>query len=237
MTSTLILIALAVVVLVAIAAVLKTLSRPGGTGGGPTDVYARAPALLTPAERSFFGVLEQAVGSDYRIFAKVRVADVLVVKPGLERTARQRAFNRISAKHFDFVLCRRDDLSIALAIELDDASHQQKRRQARDAFVAEVCRSAQLPLLQVPAKAGYSIDDLRAQVDSVLPRGTADVVAETSVSMRSAEAPAAPATAVPACPKCSGAMVERRFRSGPDAGKALWGCTRYPACRGTVAID
>ena|ERR1044071_9897506 len=32
--------------------------------------YEAVPALLTPAERSFFGVLEQAVASDYQIFPR-----------------------------------------------------------------------------------------------------------------------------------------------------------------------
>lgn len=36
----------------------------------------------------------------------------------------------------------------------------------------------------------------------------------------------------PACPKCSSPMVERTAKSGSNAGKKFWGCSRFPACRG-----
>ena len=36
----------------------------------------------------------------------------------------------------------------------------------------------------------------------------------------------------PACPKCSSPMVERKAKSGSNAGKTFWGCSRFPACRG-----
>lgn len=35
------------------------------------------------------------------------------------------------------------------------------------------------------------------------------------------------------CPQCGGAMLLRRARRGANAGKDFWGCSRYPACRGT----
>ncbi len=46
--------------------------------------------------------------------------------------------------------------------------------------------------------------------------------------------PVAPAAlAAPACPICSKAMVRRVAKRGATAGSAFWGCTAYPACRGT----
>lgn len=41
------------------------------------------------------------------------------------------------------------------------------------------------------------------------------------------------AIADPACPACGGAMVRRTARRGAHAGRAFWGCTLYPRCRGT----
>lgn len=49
--------------------------------------YQKEPALFTAAERSFLGVLEQAVEGRFRVFGKVRVADVITVKTGLTRSA------------------------------------------------------------------------------------------------------------------------------------------------------
>lgn len=52
-----------------------------------------------------------------------------------------------------------------------------------------------------------------------------------------APTPITPApAAVPSCPSCGAAMVKREARRGSNAGKAFWGCTTYPACRGTQAI-
>ena len=128
--------------------------------------YQKSEALFTPAERSFLGVLQQAVGNNAAIFGKVRVADVVEPKTGLGRSARQKAFNKISAKHFDFLLCDKEDLSVACAIELDDGSHNSKRRQERDEFLKGVCEAAGVPLIQVPAKSAYVISEVR----SLLPR-------------------------------------------------------------------
>ena len=34
------------------------------------------------------------------------------------------------------------------------------------------------------------------------------------------------------CPRCGSPMVERTAKSGSNAGKKFWGCSRFPACRG-----
>ncbi len=112
--------------------------------------------LFSIAERSFLGVLDGALGSDYRVFGKVRVADVARVQPGLGRSASQGALNRIAYKHFDYVICRAADLTVVCAVELNDNSHSSKRAVVRDELIAGVCRAIGLPLMQVPAKAAYS---------------------------------------------------------------------------------
>jgi restriction system protein len=41
----------------------------------------------------------------------------------------------------------------------------------------------------------------------------------------------------PRCPKCGNGMVRREAKRGVNAGKSFWGCSKFPSCRGTVAID
>lgn len=41
----------------------------------------------------------------------------------------------------------------------------------------------------------------------------------------------------PACPRCGAAMALRTARQGSHAGSRFWGCTTYPACRGTRAVE
>ncbi len=47
----------------------------------------------------------------------------------------------------------------------------------------------------------------------------------------------AAAAHVPSCPRCSKAMVRRVARQGARSGQAFWGCSDYPGCRGTLAIE
>ncbi|MCP5319972.1 MAG: DUF2726 domain-containing protein [Pseudomonadales bacterium] len=165
---------LAIVVVVA-AAFLAVAGKKAGTGSKVGFPYIPAKALFSPAERSFLGVLDQAVGPEHRVFGKVRVADLASVKPGLGNAARQGALNRVAAKHFDFVVCRASDLSVICAVELNDSSHSSKRAQTRDELLTKVCESIGLPLFQVPAKHAYSVQELQAQFASVI--GVAPVVA------------------------------------------------------------
>ena len=160
MSMSIILAVLVFVVLIFLAALKKKQDGSDGAIGFP---YQPAKTLFSEAERSFLGVLDQAVGSEHRVFGKFRVADVAMVKPGLGNSARQGALNRIAAKHFDFVVCRASDLSVVCAIELNDKSHASKRAQARDDLLANVCQAIKLPLLSVPAKQAYVLQDVRTQ--------------------------------------------------------------------------
>jgi four helix bundle suffix protein len=41
----------------------------------------------------------------------------------------------------------------------------------------------------------------------------------------------------PVCPECGKPMRERTARVGANAGKAFWGCSAYPACRGVRKME
>ena len=41
----------------------------------------------------------------------------------------------------------------------------------------------------------------------------------------------------PVCPLCGKPMRARAVRSGSQAGQTFWGCTGYPACKGTREMD
>lgn len=123
--------------------------------------------LMSIAELSFYHALNQAIGDDYLVFAKVRIADVLKPKKNLyHRSEWQTAFNRISSKHFDFVLCDPKTLSICKVVELNDSSHHKPDRIRRDNFVFTACQSAELPLLMINAARTYDLNTLREQIET-----------------------------------------------------------------------
>ena len=137
------------------------------SGKAPADFpYQSKEMLCSPAERSFLGGLEKVVGNGYRIFAKVRLADIVEVNQGLSSSARQSAFNRISRKHLDFVICNARDLSIVGAIELDDKSHLKKGRRERDQFLDKALEAASIPMLRVKAQSTCSIKEVSSDLDS-----------------------------------------------------------------------
>lgn len=192
--------------------------------------YQKGEALFTPAERSFLGVLKQAVGENAQVFGKVRVADVIAPQKGLSRSDWQKAFNRISSKHFDFLLCNQDDLSVICAVELNDSFHQSSDRKKREVFLEDACRAAEVPLIQIPAKAGYSIGEIREMFGSLF-NFSSSVERESDQPVIEA-----PSTAK-VCPKCSSPMVKRVAKKGVNAGKKFWACSDFPRCRHIEAIN
>ncbi|ELL0570775.1 DUF2726 domain-containing protein [Vibrio fluvialis] len=120
---------------------------------------------MSIAELSFYHALNQAIGDEYLVFAKVRIADVLKPKKNLyHRSEWQKAFNRISSKHFDFVLCDPKTLGICKVIELNDSSHLKQDRIRRDSFVFAACQSADLPIIMIEASRAYNLNHLKMQI-------------------------------------------------------------------------
>ena len=191
---------------------------------GSAYPYKKLDALFTPAERSFLGVLTQAVDNRYLIFGKVRVADVITPQTGLSRSVWQKAFNKISRKHFDYILCDKDDLSVICAIELNDSSHNSKKRKQRDAFLEGSCLSAKLLLLQFTARARYNV----AEVQSTLETALADAGSKRSSKQR-------PTTDEKRCPRCSAVMIKKVAKKGKNPGSEFWACSAFPKCRYTEA--
>lgn len=44
-------------------------------------------------------------------------------------------------------------------------------------------------------------------------------------------------TAALSCPNCGKDMAKRTAKQGANAGKAFWGCSNFPQCRGIIPID
>jgi restriction system protein len=75
---------------------------------------------------------------------------------------------------------------------------------------------------------------LRPVFDNPAPPAVSTTSAPTQVAA-SATAPAI--SGAPTCPQCNAQMSKRVARQGSNAGKEFWGCTMYPKCKGTRAIE
>ena len=157
------LVLLAVVILIAILKTLLVVKKVAVQYS-----YEAAGALLSPAELSFFSVLDLAVGDSAHIVVKVRVADLLRPHKGMTRSNWQKAFNSISSKHIDFVICDKTNFKPLCAIELNDKSHQRKSRTVRDEFITKAFASARVPLEFIIARRAYSVERIREQLEPYL---------------------------------------------------------------------
>lgn len=61
--------------------------------------------------------------------------------------------------------------------------------------------------------------------------GSSDPASSTPPTVRHAQTPGL--SSAPTCPLCSKPMIMRKARRGANAGGSFWGCSTYPACRGT----
>ncbi len=156
------------VVIIAALGFLTALLKGRQTGPSKKATYEARKELFSPAERSFLGVLEQAVAGQFRIFGKVRLGDLVQPAKGLTRSQRTGAWNRIHQKHVDFVLCQPDTLAVAAVVELDDASHRRKDRVERDEFVDSAIAAAGIPMVHFAARKGYAVQEVRAKLEKIL---------------------------------------------------------------------
>jgi len=198
--------------------------------------YQGREVLFTPAELNFLNTLEQSLNENFKVYGKVRVADIIEPKNGLEGKARQSALNRISSKHVDFVICNARSLAIEMVIELDDSSHERRDRIARDAFLDAALAAAHVPIVRFSVKRAYTLRELQTKLGGFVVsaqepvQGKAVEVAEPEPVI----AKPAPVNDVEGCATCGSDMKLREKKSGDEAGKKFWVCTRYPECRNVV---
>src|SRR5438105_1342592 len=133
----------------------------------PPSFPYRRKSLLSPAELAFYNVLKLAVGDRFLILLKVGVRDLCEIT---NREVNQAAFNRIAAKHVDFVLCDQVTLAPVVAIELDDSTHYRRDRAERDAFMNELFRVIGLALIHQRVQMGYDPGAIERWVDAALAR-------------------------------------------------------------------
>lgn len=136
----------------------------------PFAKYYRPKYILTKTEQAFFRVLRQAMKDEYiAIYPKVRIADFVHVK-GKEENKKEwwEAFRRVSSKHVDFLLCNPNTSYIKLAIELDDSTHNEENRIARDVWVDKLFATIGIKIMHIEAQNEYDVPSVKQTVYEAL---------------------------------------------------------------------
>lgn len=107
------------------------------TSSAPLLPYQRKRFFFSRSEQQFFHSLQaQLDHTRFAIFPKVRLGDFVEVN--MPKGDRQQYWNRIKAKHVDFLIYDYKSGKIVLAIELDGASHNTRSAQKNDNFKDEL---------------------------------------------------------------------------------------------------
>lgn len=88
-------------------------------------------------------------------------------------------------------------------------------------------------------QANYLLDQQIAALERqfVVSGGYSEQLAVARLAERSKQDPADQTPRAPDCPLCSKPMALRTARKGPHAGSQFWGCSAYPECKGTRALE
>jgi hypothetical protein len=125
------------------------------------------PQFFSPTERSFYEILRRLT-PEHTVFAKVRVADLVSVRASVSP---QSHLNGIDRKHIDFVVCDRNLVPV-VAVELDDALRARSDLRPHDKYIEKVLAAASLPVIYVPARHGYVLDEIHRLLSPYLRIGT-----------------------------------------------------------------
>lgn len=101
---------------------------------------------MSRTEAEFFKRLDSVVSDRYFVFPQVHLSALL--DHHVKGQDWNIAFRHINGKSVDFVLCDKETLRPAYAIELDDFTHNRSDRAERDVEVERIFSEAQLPLVR-----------------------------------------------------------------------------------------
>ncbi len=126
--------------------------------------YTLTSKFFTRSEIKFYYQLKMALkNTDVLLFSKVRLADIASVTVMNRNYA---YWNKISAKHVDFLICARDSTPI-LCIELDGDSHKLNKMQQNDAFKDALFKDIGLPLFRFNVAQDYDFSMILSLVKDV----------------------------------------------------------------------
>jgi len=142
--------------------------KGGATKTGTSQFpFVRKHSLFSRAELLFLTALREAAPTA-DVFGKVRLEDVIEVRPSVSSSVKNSERGRIKPRHLDFVLVEPSTTEILCAVELDDSSHTSARARASDAFKDAALAAAGVPLIRVVASNRYDVDALRGRLESAL---------------------------------------------------------------------
>lgn len=127
-------------------------------------------ALFDSDDRTFFLALKAAMETEYQIFGKIRVADIVTPKKGFAGQDPRLSFDPLAGRRFDFVLCDMQNLSVACVVQLHDKTDPAQRAEREDDPLAGICENVGLPYALFHVKAEYDPAEIREKLRKAMSR-------------------------------------------------------------------
>ncbi len=126
--------------------------------------------FFSDAEINLYRVLQKVTAGRAIILVQVSLRQLLWL-PGKNQSNPGRAIwqNKINSRSLDYVICHPTTLRPLVAIEMDDATHANPKRQTRDEEIELLLEAAGLPLVHVLASRNYDTRELHASLAPHLP--------------------------------------------------------------------
>lgn len=125
------------------------------------DKYNKCDYLLTKNELKFYRILKQITNKlSYSLFCQVSLYQIVNSK-------NYKDFNKIKSKSIDFVIAQ-ENCKILLCIELDDSTHEKKKRIERDNFIDNLFKDLEIKLLRIPVQNFYNMEELENKIKESL---------------------------------------------------------------------
>ena len=127
------------------------------------NVYKLKKSIMSNCESTFFKVIYKHFEKDYLVISQVPLASIIEKKKEFS-SQYQNELNRI----IDFGIFDKETFKPLLLIEINDNTHNEKSRQARDIKVKNICSSVNLNLItfytNYPNKENYIIDRISKEL-------------------------------------------------------------------------
>jgi len=200
----------------------------------------RRSRLLSPAEKKFFECLDSSLSEDYHIFTKVAMMDVIESIPTANVFESKQNKKKLAGECFDFVLCKKQDLSVFGIVELENFEKRSGHREkaSREKLINAVCKAAHLRLFYFDVRQDYQGIDIRRLITGRSAKPSEPEINGASRSQFTIDNSSYAAFAKQrSCPQCNGEVVTKVAVKGKRIGEKFLMCRKYPYCDYRVAMN
>lgn len=154
--------------LVILVAIIKSNNQNNKNTTTPTNKQYQSKSLLTNYEKYFYDIIDSEFSNTYYIMPQVNLASIVNKIKDFPTQYQNELYRNI-----DIGIFNKSSMTPLLLIEINDKTHNNKNRIARDNKVKEICSIANIPLItfysNYPNKKDYIIKRIKETLSNNLP--------------------------------------------------------------------